>query len=150
MEARLPQEKLVHSINTWSSRKSAKKQEILSLLGLLQHAAKVVHPGRTFMRRMFDTVMKVRELDQFVRLNREFQSDLQWWSLFLEKWNGVGFLAHLSFGSPSAVIQTDASGWWGCRAHYRNNWFQVPWPSTWTDTQIMIKELVPIVRACVV
>ena len=27
-----------------------------------------------------------------IRLNREFQADLHWWNLFLEKWNGVSFL----------------------------------------------------------
>ena len=76
MEARLPQEKLGRlrrSLQNWHSRKAARKREILSLLGLLQHAAKVVRPGRTFMRRMFDTTMKVKELNQVVRLNKEFR-----------------------------------------------------------------------------
>ena len=104
------------------------------------------------MRRMFDTTMKDKELHQVVRLNKVFRSDLHWWHLhvFQKKWNGVGFLAPLNLGSPSIIIQTDASGHWGCGACWSNNWFQAAWSDTWTDTQIMIKELVPIVLACVV
>ena len=33
---------------------SCTKRELLSLIGLLQHAAKVVVPGRTFVRRLIN------------------------------------------------------------------------------------------------
>lgn len=53
MEAQLPEEKFVKiqaTIHEWLGKKKATKREILSLVGLLQHAAKVVRPGRTFVR----------------------------------------------------------------------------------------------------
>lgn len=52
MEARLPSDKLRRiqaTIQEWLGRRNATKREILSLVGILQHAAKVVRPGRTFV-----------------------------------------------------------------------------------------------------
>ena len=151
MEARLPKEKLERvklAVKEWLSKKNATKREILSLLGLLQHAAKVVRPGRTFVRRMYCVAGKVKELDFYTRLNREFRSDLRWWHIFLSDWNGVSFLR--SPCSEDVVIQTDASGSWGCAAFCENKWLQWQWPSDWVPVPIMAKELVPIVLSCAV
>ena len=84
MEARLPEDKLKRTqsiIQEWLGKKNAKKREILSLVGVLQHAAKVVRPGRTFVSRMYITAAKVSELDHFTCLNKEFRSDLYWWHI---------------------------------------------------------------------
>ena len=92
MEARLPEEKIVRiqaTIHEWLGKKKATKREILSLVGLLQHAAKVVCPGRTFVRRMYSVAARVPELDYYTCLNKEFHSDLSWWHIFLSSWNGV-------------------------------------------------------------
>ena len=81
MEARLPKDKLDRiqtAIQEWLNKRSATKREILSLVGVLQHAAKVVRPGRTFVSCMYAVAAKVQELDYFTRLNKEFQSDLHW------------------------------------------------------------------------
>jgi len=56
MEARLPLDKLqcIHlQVPSWLDKKRAKKRQILSLVGLLQHATKVVKPGR--MQRQQDS-----------------------------------------------------------------------------------------------
>ena len=45
-------------------------------------------------------------------------------------------------------ITTDASGSWGCGAVFETQWFQLAWSSEWTRTDIMAKELVPIVLNC--
>ena len=45
---RLPEEKLRRTalvVQRWLHRRNATKREILSLVGVLQHAAKVVRPG---------------------------------------------------------------------------------------------------------
>ena len=94
MELRLPADKL-HSlqslVKSWQGKKSCTKG-LLSLSGHLQHATKVVKPGRTFVRRMIDLATTANKLHHHIRLNRGFQSDLLWWSSFLNKWNGVGML----------------------------------------------------------
>ena len=56
MEIRLPEDKLVRikdTLSTWLEKKKATKREILSLVGLLQHATKAVRCGRTFVGRMY-------------------------------------------------------------------------------------------------
>ena len=114
MEARLPDDKLARiatMIKQWLRKRNATKREILSLVGLRQHAAKVVRPGRTFVSRMYSLAANIQELDYFTRLNKEFRSDLYWWHIFLKGWNGVSFLQPAD--SAKVIIQTDASGSWG-------------------------------------
>jgi len=63
MQVRLPDDKLKHikcQLSIWLHRKKATKREILSLVDLLQHASKVVRPGRTFVARMYSTTAKVK------------------------------------------------------------------------------------------
>lgn len=151
LEARLPEGKLARvrdTITEWLNKKKATKREILSLVGLLQHAAKVVRPGRSFVSRMYSTAARVPELDYYTRLNREFRSDLYWWHTFLQKWNGVSLLRSTGSQLPDIVIQTDASGSWGCGALCQTQWFQWPWPAALAAEAIMVKEMIPVVLAC--
>ena len=56
MEARLPPDKFsrIHNqLSSWLTRKKATKREVLSFVRLLQHTAKVVKPGRSFMSRTY-------------------------------------------------------------------------------------------------
>ena len=66
-------------------------REIEALIGHFQHAAKVVWPRRTFLRRMTDLLCCFCNKKHPIHLNREFRLDLQWWQLFLSSCNGVGF-----------------------------------------------------------
>lgn len=154
MEARLPDEKLARirsMVKEWLGKSNATKREILSLVGLLQHATKVVRPGRIFVRRMYSVAARVREMDFYTRLNKDFRSDLHWWDTFLNAWNGVSLLRVASKNpTPQAVIQTDASGSWGCGAYFNGRWWQWQWPPEWAPIAIMAKELVPIVLSCAV
>ena len=55
MEIRLPEEKLARiqeTLKQWLTKKNATKRKILSLVGQLQHATKVVRCDRTFTARM--------------------------------------------------------------------------------------------------
>ena len=154
MEIRLPTDKLQRikdTLSNWLGKKKAKKREVLSLVGLLQHASKVVRCGRTFVGRMYSTAAKVRKLYFFLRLNREFRSDLMWWYAFIQHWNGLSILrSPYATTVPDILIQTDASGSWGCGAVFSHRWLQLQWPKEWRDEAIMAKELVPIVLAIVV
>ena len=65
MEARLPDDKLSRIrqlTKTRLNKKKATKREILSLVGLLQHATKIIRYGRTFVSRMYSTAARVKEL----------------------------------------------------------------------------------------
>ena len=95
MEAQLPSDKLLHirnQLSAWLTRKKATKREILSLVGLLQHARKVVRPGRSFVSRMYITAAKLKQLYHYTHLNKDFRSDLHWWNAFISIWSGTSFL----------------------------------------------------------
>ena len=153
MEIRLPSDKLSRiqdMLKSWLSKKKATKREILSLVGTLQHATKVVRPGRTFVSRMYSTAAKLKKMYFYSRLNTAFWSDLFWWHIFLQLWNGYSILRHPALLTPpDFTAQTDASGIWGCAAVLETEWFQWQWPSEWLNVGIMAKELVPILFTCV-
>lgn len=92
--ARLPAEKLSalkDLISSWLPCKCCNRRELGSLIGHLHHAAKVVWPGRTFLRRMIDLLCCFRKRDHPIRLNKEFHLDLCWWHQFLSQWHRVSF-----------------------------------------------------------
>ena len=132
------------------------RRELESLVGLLNHACKVVRPGRSFLRRMIDPLSVSRasfERRPFrrIRLNREFRSDLAWWRTFIRDWNGVGYMLGPDFLVRCRVsIATDASSSWGCAAHRGPHWFQLPWDGKSSALPIAVKELVPIIIAAAV
>ena len=133
-------------VSSWKGRKCCCKRELLSLIGQLQQACKVVRAGRTFLRRMIDLSSVVSELHHRICLNGAFRSDLQWWDTFMEGWNGLSLFGSIIPGPPVAVVTSDASGHWGCGAFTSSgDWFQFQWPRSWEPVHITVKELLPVV-----
>ena len=152
-ELRLPADKLARLVillEEWGDRKACARKELESLIGLLNHACKVVRSGRSFLRRMIDLLHAVHLPPHSrtpIRLNAGFRADLVWWREFLTRWNGVSFLpppSHL----PMTEFTSDASGSWGCGAWHRLSWFQVQWGPRSQALSIAQKELIPIILAC--
>ena len=153
MVLRLPQEKLLaltRQLTEWKGRRWCRKSELQSLAGCLQHACKVVRPGRTFLRRVFELLRGAQHSHHYVRLNKGMRSDLAWWELFLETWNGVSLLRPHRLSTPDYEVFTDASGSFGCGAVWEHTWLQLEWPVEYREVPIAPKELVPIVVACTV
>ena len=151
MQLRLPEEKLRRvqaTVREWLGRKAGRRRELESLVGLLQHAAKVVRPGRRFVRRIIVIMTTVKDRDRFVRLNAEIRSDLCWWSEFMTNWNGIGIIR--SPDQEVVDVESDASGSWGCGAVWGTHWLQWKWNSSAQQWDISPKELLPILLACVV
>ena len=147
MVLRLPAEKLGRLRETlaqWERKRHATKHELQVLIGLLNHAAAVVRPGRTFTRQLIDTSKIPRRADHKVRLNVGCRADVAWWATFIQDWNGVGLFPNLPSGT---TIVSDASGSWGCGGYNlgTNQWFQLQWPPSWAGVNIAVKELIPIV-----
>ena len=62
MEVRLPRPKLERTqslVQSWLAKRACRKNELESLLGHLQHAATVIRPGRTFVRRLIKLLAEV-------------------------------------------------------------------------------------------
>ena len=152
---RLPAEKLSRFKSTvaqWVEKKTCTKRELLSLIGQLQHASAVVRPGRPFMRRMIDLSKSVSKLTHHIRMNCQARSDIMWWHVFLETWNGVSLLSMAGRREPDASFASDASGSWGCGAYWAHTWFQLAWSDATAlkDKNIATQELLPIVLAAAV
>ena len=114
--ARLPAEKLMalkELIQSWRTRRWCNRRQLESLIGHLHHAAKVVWPGRTFLRRMLDLLCCFRTRDHPIRLSSEFRLDLQWWHDFLTSWHGVSLWLFPGMSAPTDVeVTSDAAGSW--------------------------------------
>ena len=151
----LPSEKL-HRLRAllqeWAHKKVCTRKELESMIGLLNHACKVVRSERPFLRRMLDLLHSEHRAPRSrrpIRLNVGFRSDLALWQQFAQDWNGVSFLLPHTY-LPQAVVTSDVSGSWGCCAWHQQSWFQVPWDKRSQHLSIAAKELIPIILACVV
>lgn len=154
MELCLPQDKVAQLemlLEQWASKRSCRKGDLLSLIGKLAHACKIVRVGHIFLRRFINYSMKATKLDHWIHLSVDFRADIAWWQAFLRVWNHRSMMHIIDRRSlPDIVITSDASGSWGCGAVWDHHWFQWQWDSAWLPHQIAVKELVPIVLAVVV
>ena len=149
-QLRLPAEKLAQLIADlyfWRNRRSCTKRQLLSLIGSLSHASRVIRPGRTFLRRLIDLSTTVSEPHHHIRLNNAARADIAWWITFVERWNGCSLATP---PTPSIHFNTDASGSWGFGAIWQTHWFKAQWPDNWIPLNIATKELLPIALASIV
>lgn len=146
----LPSNKLLRlkrELNLAISRKSIRKQSLQSLTGLLQHATKVIRPGRPFLRRLHALQSVGSFPSHQIRLNLAARADIVWWHTFMERWNGLSLLWSVGIHSPDITVFSDASGSWGCGAFYSSHWFHMQWPPHAQEFSIAVKELFPVVIA---
>ena len=150
-ESRLPADKLLPLLSLlkdWQGRSSASKRELLSLIGHLSFAAKVVPPGRTFIRRLLDLSCTVSGLSAPLTVTDEARRDIQWWLDFASTWNGKSVFHDLEWTrSPDFDLYTDASDL-GFGGYFQGRWFLERWPAEFVQEPIMVRELVPIAVAC--
>lgn len=151
MEARLPEDKLADlraRLDSFQHRRTCSKRELLSLIGSLSFACKVVVPGRTFLRRLIDLSTTVGPLHHHVTLTAASRADLLWWRTFLSSWNGRSlFLEPWWTPSPDMELFTDASSTVGYGAFFDNLWFAGTWDADLRGEDIAVQELYVIVLA---
>ena len=154
MELRLPEDKLsalVDLLSAWQIKRKCTKRELLSLIGKLSFASKIIPSGRTFLRRLIDLSKSVTSLNHRVYLNLDARKDIEWWKEFLPSWNGkYKILDPQSTFAHDLNLFTDASGSLGFGAYFNGKWVSSPWPQSLKSFSIQWKELFPIYRACFV
>ena len=126
--ARLPPDKfsaLLTLIASWCDRSTCTKRELLSLVGHLSFAAKVVKPGRLFLRRLIDVSSSVTQLHHRIHLSADTREDIVWWRTFLPTWNGVSYLQDHPVSSDDIFLYTDASAL-GIGGVFGRQWFAAP------------------------
>ena len=149
---RLPEDKLGKFKSTVAQWKSCTKKQLQSLIGQLNHATAAVRPGRTFLRRLIDLCKTACKRCHYVSINSDARSDILWWDTYLADWNGTALLSVSGWRAPDMSFGSDASGSWGCGAHWDTHWFQLAWSSVpkMRGKNIATQELLPILVAAAV
>ena len=109
MQARLPDDKLHRArtlVETFLGLSKYIKRELLSLLGHLQFASRVIVPGRSFISRLLEAARGARELHHFVTLNRQCKEELTMWHTLLKHWNRVSLSSILLVPLPPTCCCT--------------------------------------------
>ncbi len=120
----IPEHKLVDTIElleSWLNRKRCTKRELLSIIGKLSFAARVIRAGRTFLRRLITLSTKVKYLHYKINLNKEAQKDLKWWYDCIRSHNGVSMFPQHWVTEECQLAFTDASDV-GMGIVYNNMW----------------------------
>ena len=168
MTVSLPQAKLdslYELIQQFDNKKSATKEELQSLAGILAHCSTVVRGGRTFSRRVINLVNTLKEQHDSTKLTAQFRADMVWWKSFAALFNGKARILRPS--CPSAYIFTDSSSK-GFGAYLEGDWVYGVWklsdiidlpmypdhflpPPGFDDlsTNINIQELWPVLMAVI-
>ena len=124
----LPEDKLseiMSMLDFWSHRKKCTKRELLSLIGSLSFASKIIKCGRLFLRRLIDLSTTVSRYEHRISLNAEAQADISWWLEFLPSWNGREKIHPPPITNFDIELATDASGF-GIGASFGDKWFSRP------------------------
>lgn len=147
----LPSHKLLSLqdlISSWLLQKWCNRQELESLIGHLHHAAKVVWPGRTFLRRTIDLLCCFQKRDHPIRRNREFRLHLLWWHQVLSYWHSVSFWLFSGLLPEADVeVSSDAAGSTAYSTYLKGYWFAGSWVPSQQQQSIAYKELFPVVIA---
>ena len=151
-EMRLPATKLQElkvALEAWVTRSRCTKRELLSLAGSLSFAAKVVPPGRTFCRRLFDAASSFPSLDIPQALSQEACDDISWWHACIESWNGRSLLLEPTWKKPADIqLYTDVSDL-GFGLVCGVDWAFGRWEAKQKSLSIEWRELFPIALVCV-
>ncbi|XP_033958129.1 uncharacterized protein [Pseudochaenichthys georgianus] len=154
MKASLPIAKLqrIRDITkSYCEQQVITKQQLLSLLGHLNFAMRVIPQGRSFISRLLDAASAVTNLHDRVFLDEGCRSDLCFWSLLLAHWNGITFFYDdLVYSSDSMRFFTDAAPSVGFGGFFQGEWFAGPWPPSFPNhaSSSALHEIYPIAVAC--
>ena len=149
--ARLPQAKLnkiQRSIEVLMRKTTVSLKDVQSVIGLLNFACQVITPGRPFLRRLIALTMGIQNPRRPITLDQEARLDLSAWLLFIKHFNGTSMFLHDRWiQSTKLHFYTDSSGAIGFAAVFGNHWFNGAWDESWTERDISIKEMFPVVIA---
>ena len=130
----------------WHRR--CKKRELLSLIGKLSFACKVVPFGRIFLRRLIDISTSVEKLHHHLPLTQEAKLDMKWWLDFLPQWPGKSLILESHWTSNASMeLFTDASGNNGWGAYWAGRWISDRWSTAQSEMSIAWKELYAVAIA---
>lgn len=114
----------------WLDQDVATLRDVQSLriLGKLMFVASCVRPGRVFVSRILNWLRSLHEgRSEVFDIPGEVQKDLLWWSIFLERYNGVSMMALERWSSPDEEFSSD-SCLSGCGGFFAGRYFHTVFP----------------------
>lgn len=135
MEARLPHAKLLELkalCAQWLTKSTCTTEELQSIIGKLNHAAKVVRSGRLFITRLWALLHATSHVKRPFRVGTEYRKDFAWWSEYLATWNGISIAFSPWVNDTELHLYTDASTI-GCGGMFGPRWFAHQWSQHDTD-----------------
>ena len=82
-------QELLSVLQSMIEHRKCTKQQLLSLIGKLSFACKIVSAGRIFLCRMIDLSCSVSRIHHHIRLTKEARLAMYWWLNFLPQWSGT-------------------------------------------------------------
>ena len=150
MTVAVPEDKLsaiLDMLPKWCGRRTATKQQLLSLIGKLHHISLVVTPGRLFLRRLITLSTTVKHNHHHINMNSEAREDIHWWCEWLPTWNSSSIIPQTRHILSSDIcLFTDASGK-GLGAVYGEEWIQAAWDDDFAAKDVDFQEGFAIVAA---
>ena len=82
----------------------ASKTQLQSLAEKLSWAARVVHGGRVFIRRIIDAICPLRAASHKRVITADMRLDIQWWDEFMYSFNGSALILDVAITLRSLRI----------------------------------------------
>lgn len=137
--------KLQAKLRIYSAKKRASKRQLQSLVGLLNWSCQAVRGGRFFLRRVLDTINKLKRGSHKCRLSTDFHKDVTWWLKFLYRFNGTVYYREWD----NHTVHTDACNE-GAGMFLEGDWVYMNWkcdvPAV-CDFHINYKEVMAVILA---
>ncbi len=106
------------------------KRELLTLLGHLNFAMRIIPQGRPFISHLLVLASSAHALEDLISLSQECRDELRLWTMFLKQWNGLSLFHNNLVSSPIDInLFTDAAPSIGFGGFYQGRWFASPWPA---------------------
>ena len=129
-------QEIISLVSEWQGKVKSTKIELQSLIGKLQYVTKCVLQSRVFLNRLLETLRSMKR-KKSIRLSESFQKDLKWWSMFIEKYNGVSFIPAAIWTEPDVTFATD-SCLVGCGGICAGEYFHTSFPKDIADQELPI------------
>ncbi|XP_073685379.1 uncharacterized protein [Garra rufa] len=154
--ASLPKEKIDRTIlvaSTLLTNSICSKGELLSVLGHLNFAMRIIPQGRPFISHLLSLSSSAHTLEDRISITDSCRNELSLWISFLKQWNGLSFFYSNLVSSPIDIeLYTDAAPSVGFGGFLRGRWFASTWPPELSDlphqlSSSAVFELYPLVAA---
>ena len=124
----------------WKRKRKSNKVDLQSLIGKLQFVSKCVQQSRIFLNRLLDALRSFSDENTKINLSDSFKKDIQWWCLFMDKFNGVSYIPPAVWDEPDVTFSTD-SCLTGCGGICGREYFHYSYPQEIQKQELPIHAL---------